>query len=138
MLWHTLKSLCNIEHGLDGFTGGENLASYTGASSASINNIMTRFTENEFASIEARGDKSLDKSEVHFTQVVWRATTRFGCVSEIASDGKCHIQVCRYRVTGNCNICTDTFCPNTPEGAPWIIPYDHWTSKTFADTSGCP
>lgn len=43
----------------------------------------------------------------HFTQAAWYGTTKVGCGSFTnpqKGGGRCHVQVCRYVVPGNCNV----------------------------------
>lgn len=60
--------------------------------------VLIRWVERE---IDLNPPKNL-----HLTQVLWRPTKYMGCADAMREydDGtRCHVQVCRYVRTGNCN-----------------------------------
>jgi len=81
---------------------GENLARNCGTGSWGEmyhpDDVLIRWVERE---IDLNPPKNL-----HLTQVLWRPTKYMGCADAMREydDGtRCHVQVCRYVRTGNCN-----------------------------------
>lgn len=92
---------CTIEHGYQGNSyGGENLAANWGG--------QVSLTPEGVLQLWYDAEQSLPFGEnLHFSQVVWRGTSYFGCgiSNKTLSDGTgCFIQACRYIAPGNCNV----------------------------------
>ena len=96
----------SIRHDPNRGGDGENLAKNSGSVPGvglgqlyPVESIVTRWVERE-----ADWDWP---DNAHLTQALWRASVYLGCadVEEIRSDGSvCHVQVCRYRRAGNCDM----------------------------------
>jgi Cysteine-rich secretory protein family len=76
---------------------GENLAMNSGSTPASVDNVLSRWADDEAQTMGG-----------HFTQVVWRATRYLGCgQAQIRrrpdGGGGGYVQVCHYVTPGNCN-----------------------------------
>mmetsp|Transcript_46992 Transcript_46992/g.69597 ORF Transcript_46992/g.69597 Transcript_46992/m.69597 type:complete len:125 (+) Transcript_46992:741-1115(+) len=64
----------------------------------------------------------------HFSQVVWRSSTEFGCGHASKPNQECTIQVCRYSEPGNCDLyCANGECDNRN------IPSERWERAVFAN-----
>jgi len=86
---------CVFEH--SGTSGvGENIA--TGSGDMSISSAITMWTDESSSYTPDNPGNSL-----HFTQVVWKATTQLGCASATcaATDGSSTLYVCQYDPQGN-------------------------------------
>jgi len=129
---------CKLKHQLDGFPGGENLASNGGPNSATAADVLWGWTEREHdggADIPGIIEKTPNRPKgnldfdihAHFTQVVWRGTSKIGCGHATKQDGACSIQVCRYAEPGNCGV--GDYGNN--------IPASEWQESTFADKTSC-
>jgi uncharacterized protein YkwD len=96
---------CNAVHSVAGGAYGENL--YIGTNGTSRIALNSWYDEvrhydwsNPIASYLA-GDTDRSKEVRHFTQVVWKASTKLGC--GVASCGGFQYFVCRYSPPGNWN-----------------------------------
>jgi hypothetical protein len=99
---------------------GENLALNCGSGSYSSirtpDNILNRWVEKEIG--------MSPPDNLHLIQVLWRATTLVGCaetMKEYDDGSACHVQVCRYSKTGNCNLGN----------------YEDWSIPMLLDDSPC-
>jgi hypothetical protein len=82
---------------------GENVAGNSGSGSwgaqRSTEDVLTRFVERE--------ENKPYPHNGHLTQVLWRASRYVGCADAAkpyGNNGMCRTQVCRYAVSGNCNM----------------------------------
>ena len=100
------KEKCTIQHNLDDWEGGENLAA---AWSSRVGKVRTP-TDAVKAWYEGEQAKPFG-SNGHYTAVGWRATKYLGCASgtKLYNGGQCFVEVCRYVKPGNCNILADSW-----------------------------
>ena len=108
---------CAIQHKLDAWKGGENLA----AAQASTKGYGRTKTDAVKAWYEGEQDKPFGQNG-HFSAVGWRATKYFGCANgkKDFNGGECFMEVCRYVKPGNCNVDASS-----------------WKARMLADTSSC-
>ena len=123
---------------------GENLAGNSGSGSwgqvRSTEAVLTRFVENEvekeypnnghltqvstyakFFVVSSFSPIPHSPHCLHLSQVLWRATKYVGCAETSKpkeGGGMCHVQVCRYTRSGNCNM--NKYMNNKKDW--WMVP----------------
>lgn len=108
-----MKNNCEMEHAEgDEAYGGENLAKNEGDISLSPEGVLSLWVDQERSEKFGRNG--------HLTAALWRASKYVGCAISSNSKKGCHIQVCRYVATGNCN-----------------VDKKNWEDAMIADTSPC-
>lgn len=92
---------CQLKHASNLSNQGENLAYYSGQRSNTLNPVESWYRERcDYERLGTYANPTTDNSPGHFTQVVWKDTTKLGC-GYATCDGNKQVWVCRYSPAGN-------------------------------------